>query len=46
MADPENTARQIEEIEALTSIYENCVQIENEHSYSGLFLILCGDIRM
>ncbi|XP_023344929.1 protein IMPACT [Eurytemora carolleeae] len=34
MADPENTARQIEEIEALTSIYENCVQIENEYSYS------------
>ena len=34
----ENTARQIEEIEALASIYEDSLEIETEKSYSGIRL--------
>ena len=32
-----NKERQIEEIEALTSIYEDLFELENENNYTGVF---------
>jgi hypothetical protein len=37
----ENKERQIEEIEALTSIYEHLFELENENKYTGKYSVFC-----